>query len=90
MFFLRFALLIFFALGIIVYIISTKIRSEFLNTSGKDQPLFRAHSAEFEAFCKNPPTEYMSRLMQLKKKLSIALIIDIIVLLLAILSASFG
>ena len=89
MLFLRFTLFIIFALGILVYLISIKIRSEFLNTSGKVQSLFRGHSAEFEAFSKNPPAEYVSRLLQWKKKLSIALIIAIIAFLLVILSVAF-
>jgi len=89
MLFLRFTLLLIFALGLIVYLISIRIRSKFLNTTGKTQPLFRGHSAEFEAFCKNPPTEIVSRLLQLQKKLSIALIIVIIAFLLIILTVVF-
>ncbi len=89
MLFLRFTLLLISALGILVYLISIKIRSEFLTTRGKVQPLFRGHSAEFEAFCKNPPTEYVSRLLQRQKKLSIALIIVIIAFMLAVLSVAF-
>ena len=89
MLFLRFALLIIFVLGILVYLISIRIRSKFFNTSGESQPLFRGHSAEFEAFCKNPPTEKVASLLQLKKKLSIALIIVIIVFLLIVVTMAF-
>ena len=88
MLFLRIILFLIFVLGIIVYLISIKIRSEFLNTGEKITPLFRGSSAEFKAFCKNPPTQYVSKLLKLKKKLSVALIIAIIVFLLAILSVA--
>jgi len=86
MLFLRLTIFIIIALGSAIYLISTKIRSEFINTGGKIIPQFRASSAEFKAFCKNPPTQYASRLLKLKKKLSIALFIAVFVFLLAILA----
>jgi type IV secretory pathway VirB6-like protein len=89
MLFLRFALLLIFTLGIFVCLISIRIRSKFFNTTGQAQPLFRGHTAEFEAFCKNPPTKIVSSLLQLQKKLSIALIIVIIAFLLIILTVAF-
>ena len=85
MLFLRIALFLIIGLGCLVYLISTKIRSEYLNTGGTPRPLFRGQSAEFKAFCKNPPTESVSRLLKLKKNLSIALIIIAVVTFLLVL-----
>ncbi len=79
MFYLRIALILIIGLGCLVYLISTKIRSEYLNMGGTPFPLFRGQNAEFKAFCRNPPTEYVSRLLKLKKNLSIALIIIAVV-----------
>ena len=89
MLFLRLTLFLIFALGILVYLISTRIRSEFLNTGGKIIPLFRGSSVEYKAFCKHPPTPYISRLLKLKKRFSTALIIAVLAFLLAILSAVY-
>ena len=86
MLFLRLTIFIFVLLGIAIYLISTKIRSEFINSGGKIIPQFRASRAEFKAFCNNPPTQKASRLLKLKKKLSIALVVAVFVFLLAILS----
>jgi len=89
MFFLRLTIFIIIALGIAVYLLSTKIRSEFINTGGKIIPQFRASRAEFKAFCNNPPTQKAARLLKLKKQLSIALVVAVFVFLLAILSVIF-
>jgi hypothetical protein len=88
MLFLRITLLFIFVSGFLVYFISTRIRSEFFKTGGEAQSIFRGHSAEFKAYCKNPPTEYISKLLKLKKKLSVALIISSVSFLLAILSVA--
>jgi len=87
MLFLRFTVFLIIALGVLIYLISTKIRSEFKNTGGRIVPQFRGSSAEFEAFCKNPPTENASKLLKLKKKLSISLIVAVFVFLLSIVLA---
>ena len=85
MLFLRFTFFLIIALGILIYLISTKIRSEFINTGGTEIPQFRSRSTEFKAFCKNPPTQYAFDLLKLKKKLSTALIVAVFVFLLTIL-----
>lgn len=85
MLFLRLTIFIIIALGILIYLVSTKIRAEFLNTGGNIIPLFRGSNEEFKAFCKSPPTQYASKLLSFKKKISIALIIAVIILLLTIL-----
>ena len=87
MFFLRFIFLIIIILGALIYLLSNKIRVEFFKISGENQPLLGTHSEEFNKFCENPPSENISRILKLKKKLSIALIISIVSFLLAILSA---
>ena len=90
MFYLRIALFLIIGLGCLVYLISTKIRSEYLNNGGTPRPLFRGQSDEFKAFCKNPPTESVSRLLKLKKNLSVALIIiAVVTFLLVLLSVTF-
>ena len=86
MLFLRITLLFIIVSGILVYLISTKIRAEFLNTGGEIIPLFRGSSAEYKAFCKNPPTLYAANLLKTRKKLSIGLMIAVVAFLLAILS----
>lgn len=88
MLFLRLTIFLIIGLGALVYLISTKIKSEFLNTGGKIIPQFRGSSGEFKAFCKNPPTQYAAKLLELRKKLSIALTIAVIAFLLAILAAA--
>jgi hypothetical protein len=87
MLFLRLTVFLIIALGIFIYLISTRLRSEFIDTGGKIIPQFRGNNAEYKAFCKNPPTPYAAKLLELKKKLSIALIIAVLVFLLAALLA---
>jgi len=88
MFFLRITLFMILVLGFLIYFIATRIRAEFFNHSGQVQPLFGGHSEEFEAFCSNPPRPSVSRLSELKRKLSVALSIAIIAFLLSILSVA--
>ncbi len=88
MLFLRVTLIIISILGFLSYLISIKIRSEFLNIYEAPQSLFGRHSAEIQAFCKKPPNLYVSKLLKLHKKLSVALIIFFIAFLLGILSVN--
>jgi hypothetical protein len=88
MLFLRNTLLFIVVLGVLVYLIATRIRAEFFKMTGKSQPLFRSHSAEFKTFCKSPPADKVASLLKLKKKLSTALVIAAIAFLLAILSVA--
>ena len=89
MFFLRLAFFLIIALGALVYLISSRIRSEFLRTGEQPHPLFRSQNAEFKAFCKFPPTPYIARLVKLKKQLSIALMITFLVFLLTVLAVVY-
>ncbi len=57
-----------------------------MDTGEEIIPLFRGSNVEFKAFCKNPPTQYASNLLKLKKKLSMALTIAVIAFLLAMLA----
>jgi uncharacterized membrane protein len=89
MLFLRFIILIIIILGVLIYLIANRIRSEFYNFSGKHQLLFGGHSEEFKNFCNKPPSEEISKTIKLQKKLSIALIISIFLFIIAVLSALF-
>lgn len=85
MFFLRFTVLAIIVLGILIYLITIKIRTEFLKT-GEDSIAFsRGMHAEYKAFCENPPNDFAADLVKTRKKLTIAMVVAVAALLLAIL-----
>ncbi|PLX99012.1 MAG: hypothetical protein C0623_10565 [Desulfuromonas sp.] len=88
MFFLRFVVLIIIILGVLIYLISNRLRLEFFKIGGEKQSLLGSHSEGFKSFCENPPAERVSILLKLQKKLSIALIAAIVAFFLIILAAA--
>lgn len=89
MLFLRLIILLIIALGGLVYLITARIRAEFRNAGESVPPEFRNHSSVFKAFCKNPPTPYIEKLVDLKKKLTIGLIIAVLAFIVVILSVVY-
>jgi hypothetical protein len=89
MFFLRLAIFLIIVLGGLVYLISARIRAEFINAGEKVHPTFRDHSSVFKAFCRNPPTPHIEKLVKLKKRLTIALLIAVLAFAFAILSVVY-
>ncbi|SRR6056297_682211 len=89
MFFLRLTILLIIVLGGLVYLISARIKAEFIKAEEKVPPVFRHQSSAFKAFCQNPPTPQIEQLVELKKKLSKALLIAVLAFVLAILSVVY-
>jgi len=88
MLFLRLTLLAIIILGAMAYLIRAKIWAEFQNRGGTAQGFFRGQSEGYKAFCHNPPTPDIARLLERKRKFSIALAVAVVSFLLAILSVA--
>lgn len=86
MLFLRITLLLIIVLGLLIYLLSRRIRVEFLRTGGEIVPQFRGSSEEYKAFCKHPPTPYAANMLRMRKRFSIALMVAALGFLIAIIS----
>lgn len=84
MLFLRFTILAIIVLGILIYLITIKIRTEFLKTGDESVSFSRGMHAGYKAFCKHPPNDYAADLLKTRKKLSISLTVATVAFLLAI------
>jgi len=89
MLFLRLMVFLIIVLGVLLYLISGKVRAEFVNNVEKINPSLMNSKSVFKEFCKNPRTPYISQLIKTKKRLTIALIISVLVFLIAVSSVVY-